>query len=842
MNRLLSRRERKSKGSIDGKDPNSVDLYQIFSLPEIKKKIDKDDEKSIKAISKELARRGIHNLREPQIEYALRAESSRGNVEKAIDLLLLFEDSVSGVLRPYNPANKLLGAVNRQAVTCYLDALLFAMFARLDSFEGILHDDFPDAPRKRLATLLRFWVNMLRAGKLITVDITKQLQESLAECGWEDATKLKQQDTSEAFTFITDKLELPLLTLKMDIYHTGKEDAADDHKFVNERLLEVAIPPNPEDGSVITLENCLETYFNNRIEVKRHLQRRNTVQSFRSVDAAKGQILHIEAVEVPSRPGTPDIMTPLSAPTSPSRPAFGRGRTDSIFSERRINSGSFEKRTLDDSSIGVNRRHRASTIKREVLMPAWQFFSLIPWYTDNAPENDAQVAAHFSSKRPVLGICLKRYSMSDSGNAQKRDTFIDIPLEIGLPTFISERHMQEDFGNFKLVLQSVVCHRGSSLTSGHYISLVRTADTRPGNDGPAPLWMRFNDLARDRVTYVDIKQALKDESPYLLFYQVQPIQDDLPSHPPPSYKEANEVPGTIPEADKSESVSTGPTAGSITDASTTGTDADEIASRNELVTVSLNDSNESSPELPNGLVVPSIIPDPSDRSTHTTELSVKQPSTYSSNNGFDDASTDPRGRSSFSTDRRSSVAFDESLLNAANGNGPGSRVTTAPTTPAEDNRSSFFSTSRRGSKSAPKKSRPNSQSSEGRLSITMSRLTARLSKDRLSSVPAVSDTNGTVTEVHEIDPNPTTGATTGVATSVPSGTSIPAHSSSLKSFPAVVTAEIKRAKSARHPRGDKEKKRRSGHMQGLMNGKAKAKTVAENDDADAVPDRQCAVM
>ena len=94
------------------------------------------------------------------------------------------------------------------------------------------------------------------------------MQDALAESGWQDAGRLRQQDTSEAFTFITEKLELPLLTLKVDIFHTGKEDVSGDHKFVNERLLDVAIP-EPVDGEEITLERCLEEYFNNRIEVKR---------------------------------------------------------------------------------------------------------------------------------------------------------------------------------------------------------------------------------------------------------------------------------------------------------------------------------------------------------------------------------------------------------------------------------------------------------------------------------------------------------------------------------------------------------------------------------------------
>ena len=156
----------------------------------------------------------------------------------------------------------------------------------------------------------------------------------------------------------------------MDVYHTGKEDK-DDHRIVRERLLDVAIPKPPEDGSVTRLEDCLEHYFNNKIEVKRHLQRRNTVQSFRSID--KGKIMQVETMELP--PDSPK-MSPIKNPPA-SRPTDTRRRTDSIFGQRRVENGEVsEKKTLDDISIGSNRQ-RAGTIRREVLMPAWQFFSLI---------------------------------------------------------------------------------------------------------------------------------------------------------------------------------------------------------------------------------------------------------------------------------------------------------------------------------------------------------------------------------------------------------------------------------------------------------------------------------
>lgn len=169
----------------------------------------------------------------------------------------------------------------------------------------------------------------------------------------------------------------------MDIYHFGKEDVKDDHRVVHERLLEVAIPE--KDSGTVTLEECLENYFNNRIEVKRHLQRRNTLQSLRSYQAAKSEALHIETTEVevspsPSRPTTPAVPlteSPLTrTPTSP--PAFlsPRMRTDSIFSEKRVPVEEDRGRSQDDGSIR-QARPRAGTIRREVLMPAWQFFSLI---------------------------------------------------------------------------------------------------------------------------------------------------------------------------------------------------------------------------------------------------------------------------------------------------------------------------------------------------------------------------------------------------------------------------------------------------------------------------------
>ena len=119
---------------------------------------------------------GISTFHDEDISYVLLSSYVKGDTEKAFELLSLLAESDEGVIKPYNPSVKLLGAVNRNGVSCYLDATLFAMFARLDSFEAMLYNTLGDENRKRLSTLLRLWVNTLRVGKLITTDVVSDNQ------------------------------------------------------------------------------------------------------------------------------------------------------------------------------------------------------------------------------------------------------------------------------------------------------------------------------------------------------------------------------------------------------------------------------------------------------------------------------------------------------------------------------------------------------------------------------------------------------------------------------------------------------------------------------------------
>jgi hypothetical protein len=73
-----------------------------------------------------MADHGYRNIEDEQINYALSSKHAEGDTEKAFEMVLLFQESVDGVVKPYDPTVLMLGAENREGVTCYLDALLYA--------------------------------------------------------------------------------------------------------------------------------------------------------------------------------------------------------------------------------------------------------------------------------------------------------------------------------------------------------------------------------------------------------------------------------------------------------------------------------------------------------------------------------------------------------------------------------------------------------------------------------------------------------------------------------------------------------------------------------------------
>ena len=234
------------------------------------------------------------------------------------------------------------------------------------------------------------------------------------------------------------------------------------------------------------------------------------------------------------------------------------------------------------------------------------------------------------------------------------------------------------FGNFKLSLQSVVCHRGDRVDSGHYVSLVRGQASNAKNvedatqNSASKMWMLFDDMAKDRVTYVDIERALREESPYLLFYQVQPIEGD-----PGSIEDGENLPSYM-----SDGVDSGIAGVLSSNSESKGSTGDSL----EIGMTSLD-----------------------------TQIS-----------------DEPRGRSSMTSDRRMSVAFTDTSTGNARGDRPGEATTDGTKTSTIS-----LGLSRRGSKSSKKgsKSRAQSLSGDKTLSVSFTRLAGMLTKDKSVAPP-----------------------------------------------------------------------------------------------------------
>lgn len=239
-----------------------------------------------------------------------------------------------------------------------------------------------------------------------------------------------------------------------------------------------------------------------------------------------------------------------------------RDRASSVIQDVYIDENN--NQIIIDETTRARLKRQGSSVVKAIRVPAWKFYRLVPWHNvKGQPTSDFEVAAEFQ-KRPVVGVCLKRYAFTNDGRSQRLETHVDIPEEMKIPyTLISEEQNGPSGGqqslprDYKFVLQSVICHRGSSLNAGHYISFARVDpkklrenrrhDFDPPPDYEQAQWLRHDDLdERGRVQYIpNFQEAIKTEFPYLLFYQVVPLQDDEPppsdssetSDEPPSYEE-----------------------------------------------------------------------------------------------------------------------------------------------------------------------------------------------------------------------------------------------------------------------------------------------------------------
>jgi len=488
----------------------------------------------------------------------LKSPLTGGDVNKTFYILRMFQLSTEGWFLTNSRIDKLgnklsfVGAENWDNVLCYMDALLFAMFANLDSFEPILFIPNQDEPLvAQLSALLRVYVSLLRLGYLITTDLTARICEGLMKLGFDEALSHKQQDSAALFEFLTEVLNMPLLTFKVDIKHGGKFNKKDDQKLSKERILFVSIPDedeevkkepsNESDSDILTqsisslnlsgsemdesilLEECLEHYFNNSISVKRELERRASLSNVPS--AAFNNIPEDSPIEVTRHDSSKHYVEEVEDIDEKIKL---RDRSDSTKTDGVRITARTRSSTLSIWSTNDNER-RDSKKPNEVNLPAWMFLRLLPFYTDDNIltdnlESTAKSSRDFANRRPILPICLKRYHLNTGDSAgTKSHKRIIIPPFIDLPDFVAD-DIDGPVSSFRLILESAICHRGKAIELGHFVAAVRKnidVINQTEDEAYESRWFLYDDMKKSlRVVEKTFKEIFATEWPYMLFYRL----------------------------------------------------------------------------------------------------------------------------------------------------------------------------------------------------------------------------------------------------------------------------------------------------------------------------------
>ncbi|CAG8454390.1 1845_t:CDS:2 [Ambispora gerdemannii] len=437
-----------------------IPAKKIYSAEELREKEHKIDQ-----LQTFLADIG-HPMESMQVELLL--ERNSWNVELVAEYCRDMVEAEEGLVNEVNNNVCMVGAENDRGTSCYIDSLLFAMFARMRAFDGLLYVEPEKPDASDLLVHLRLFVNRLRSGSFLNTQM--QLRENLRKCGWigtDDKGHPTQEDTSEFFLFLSSLFELPYLPLGIHLYH-GATEEANDERVVTERIIQIAIPGDPQDLAPVSLEEALMLYFHNNVVsgINRTVGNDN-----RGGDGNDGELMELKESE--------------------------------------------EEEYEDEKSQTIE----------EVPVSAWQFLKLLPFYSASNEQGE-QIHAdtfQFPDKNLILPLVLKRYGYNDKYQPFRIEKRVIIPPSVNFNTFLNLEAVDEPCRcntehRYRLQLRSVVCHIGSNLSSGHYIGY--TSD----DEG----WYKLDDLNTEQrvkrygtieeITYLFNEFSL---NAYLLFYELQ---------------------------------------------------------------------------------------------------------------------------------------------------------------------------------------------------------------------------------------------------------------------------------------------------------------------------------
>ncbi|KAL0081504.1 ubiquitin carboxyl-terminal hydrolase-domain-containing protein [Phycomyces blakesleeanus] len=442
------------------------------------------------------------NLEEEAFQSLL--EANEWDMKKAIVDLEDYQEAAHGILRPLPKSEtQLLGSENDKNTSCYIDSLLFAMYANMTTFDPLLtYDTTSDVVEKqKLQALLRLFVNTLRKGHLVKGDSVQWLRKVLQDCAWHGQNKdgvWTQEDASEFFMFLTETFDLPFIPFQIRLFHGANKDS-DDDRVMTDRLLMLSLPDSDGRNKSVQLESVLINHFYNSM-----------------VTGVKRQI---------------DYSAYAISPQSTSNYLM-----DDVPEEKKLK----EKIRKDKE----RQNKEAKDHQEEVDVTAWQVLELLPFYSATNEQGTSiktQAENSFPDSNMILPIVLKRYKYDKFGGCTKLHTQVEIPATVPFNEFVNQNadapvcptcNKQIEF---VMRLRSAVCHIGSSPNSGHYIGFVRLGIEDESD------WLKLDDMdVNQRVRTIKGKNSAEvfrelSKNSYILFYELDktcghPVDASITAH------------------------------------------------------------------------------------------------------------------------------------------------------------------------------------------------------------------------------------------------------------------------------------------------------------------------
>ncbi|KAJ2881370.1 hypothetical protein H4R27_004130 [Coemansia aciculifera] len=426
--------------------PQSDDPSTGQSALERKKKIE-----TVYGQGLELARQ-LDTFALNRMEVAEYLSRTRWDADTAIQRIQILYLTRVGVLYDIDPRIQICGAVNSGGTTCYIDSLLMALFGAQSSCDGLLYmrGDLGSEAANQLQAVCRLVVNYLRAGELVDASLIEEVRTVLHSCGWlgddngcPPANRYTQQDVSELYMFLMERLQMPYLPLEVRMVHGADYDEADS-RMVTQRVLELSLPDDDSDSleQPLLLQSLLERYFfDNRVEQLERSLKADGRDTKRSkvpdrVRTNAWSILSMYPFYTPqSELGNSNATYPVDAP---------------------LVVPLLVKRYRVDNQGVVHR------IRRRVIAPVvLDMTNIISQGTDR----DTSTELGDRKGRPTAAleggdVFIKSPAPAHRARSRRKSS----QSEASPPPYSSNEQ-------YRLVLRSAICHKGQDANSGHYISL-----------------------------------------------------------------------------------------------------------------------------------------------------------------------------------------------------------------------------------------------------------------------------------------------------------------------------------------------------------------------------------